>query len=91
MPRLASVEPPHMSCVIRIERAVNGYEVEMTDPKIRAENMKPNTKWRDPEVSFVFKTVKEVTDFLVANLDKALPMDEYETSFTKALKEGDDD
>ena len=80
-----------MGCVIRIERAVNGYEVEMTDPKIRAANQKANSRWRDPEVSFVFKTVEEVTKFLTSNLDKALPMDEYETSFDAAVTESEDD
>lgn len=80
-----------MATVIRIERAVNGYEVEMTDPKIAAENRKPNSRWKDPEVCFVFKTVEEVLGFLKSNLDKALPMDEYETSFDAALKESEDD
>jgi hypothetical protein len=30
-------------------------------------------------------------DFLDKNLEKALPMDEYESSFAEAAKEGEDD
>lgn len=78
-----------MSCVAKIEKAANGYEVEMTDPKIAAANAKPGARWRDPEVSFVFKTVEEVLGFLKTNLDKAVPIDEYGTSFDAAAKEED--
>lgn len=85
------------SYVCRIERLNNGYEVELTDPAIVAANKKrdnskgPYTPWRDPKVGYVFKTVKEVTDFLSKNLDKALPLDEYGSSFDDAVAEASED
>ena len=78
-------------CSVKIERAVNGYEVCLTDPKIAAENAKPNGKWRDPEREFVFDDIEGVLDFLEKNLDKALPMDDYESSFDMAANEEADD
>lgn len=80
--------------VIRIERLANGYEVEMTDPKIVAENRTPSDKlggWKDPKICYAFKTEAEVLAFLKSNLAKALPMDEYESSFSKAAMENEDD
>lgn len=81
-----------MACV-KIEKAQNGYEVEVTDPKIVAANRKDDMKgpWRDPCVSYVFKTVDEVLEFLKKNLDKALPADEFTTSFDAAVGEEEDD
>ena len=83
------------SCTIRIERLANGYTVRMTDPTIVAKNKKRDTRkprdpyvsYQDPEVTLAFETPKAVMKFLQENLEKALPMDEFETSFTKALKE----
>ena len=82
-------------CIIKIERAKNGFEVEMTDPAIVKANMKPSKggigPWKDPKVSYVFKTMDEMLSFIKANAEKALPMDEYESSFNDAAaKEGDD-
>ncbi len=80
--------------IVKIERLQNGYEVEMTDPAIAAQNKKSVGKlgvWKDPKVCYAFKTVDEVLGFLKGNLDKALPMDEYESAFTEASKEEDDD
>lgn len=70
----------------RIERAKNGYTVEMRDPKIVAENNRPKksgepSAWRDPNVEYVFKDIDGVLKFLKANLDKALPMDEFSSTF----------
>ena len=80
----------------RIEKMSNGYEVEIKDPEIVKKNAKRDTKtgytpYKDPTKSFVFKTVKEVLDFLEKNLDKALPDDEYETSFDLAMADDDED
>ncbi len=82
-----------MECCVCIERKTNGYEVEVTDPKIVAQNRKSDMKspWRNPKRSYVFSTVKEVLDFLNKNLDKALPTDEYTSSFDKAVGEMEDD
>jgi hypothetical protein len=77
--------------VVKIERLANGYEVEMSDPKIIEQNRKSKSSWKDPKVCYAFKTVDEVIQFLQANLDKAMPMDEYETNFDEAMKESEDD
>lgn len=76
--------------IVKIERAKNGYEVEMCDPKIKEKNESQKgvgSEYRDPYVSFVFKTVDEVMAFLEENLEKAVPMDDFETSFNEAVKE----
>lgn len=75
-----------------IERMANGYEVEITDPDIVKANRNsgPNKPWRNPKVSYGFKTVDEVLAFLKKNLDKALPADEYGSSFELASQEDDD-
>jgi hypothetical protein len=81
--------------VCKIERLENGFEVEIRDPKIAEQNMKSSKNgpsvWKDPNVSYAFKNVKEVLDFLGKNLEKALPMDEYESSFKEASKEDKED
>lgn len=82
--------------ICKIERMANGYEVEITDPKIVEQNRKASKggnpmPWKDPNVSYAFKTVKEVLDFLGKNLETALPMDEYESSFKEASKEDEED
>lgn len=79
-------------CRITISRLANGWSVRMTDPKIVEKNNKRDDKngyrpWTDPEVTFAFDTPKDVLKFLNANLEKALPTDEYDTSFAKALGE----
>lgn len=82
-----------MGCRVVIERKMNGYEVEVTDPEIKAKNEGPISigKYRSAEKEYVFKTVDEVLTFLTKNLDKALPADEYDSSFDEALTEEDDD
>lgn len=82
--------------VIKIERLKNGFEVEMTDPEIVAANRKPSkgnnpSPWKDPNVGYAFKTAAEVCKFLEANLDKALPMDEFESSFDEAAATEEED
>lgn len=75
----------------KIKRLANGYEVEIRDPEIvkanRDTSSKPSKPWRDPEVGYVFKTIGEVTVFLNNNLEKALPLDEYSSTFDVAAKE----
>lgn len=79
----------------RIERAKNGYTVEMRDPKIVAANNKTSKEpspYRNPNVEYVFKDIKGVLKFLEANLDKALPMDEFGSTFDEeAMKPMKDD
>lgn len=75
--------------LVKIERAMNGFEVEMCDPTIKAANQ-GDGPYRDPYVSYVFKTSAEVLSFLKENLDKAVPMDEYESTFNEAAMEEED-
>lgn len=82
-------------CTIRIERLQNGFTVRVTDPEIVKQNEKRNKSrdgeccapWQDPEVSYAFSTKEEVVDFIKGNIDKALPVDEYSSTFDKAVKD----
>lgn len=76
----------------RIERAANGYEVEISDPKIvkaNRERKDGSGVWRDPMVSFVFEDIDGVLNFLKSNLDKALVRDEFSSTFDLASAEKD--
>lgn len=82
----------------RIEKVANGFTVSMKDPDIvKANRKRENTKepspgrWQDPNKSFVFENVEDVLTFLQKTLPKALPADEYGSTFTKALQETDSD
>jgi len=79
-----------MHCRVVIERVANGYEVEVTDPKLKAKNM-GDGPYISSAKEYVFKTVDEVLTFLTKNLDKALPADEYDSSFDEALEEDEDE
>ena len=80
-------------CTIRIERLQNGYNVRMTDPKIVKENNERDKSskngcapWRDSQVSYAFTTADEVVAFIKDNIDKALPVDEFSSTFDEAAK-----
>jgi len=79
----------------RIERLTNGYLIRVDDPKIKKANQSrspdDNKPWKDPEREFVFKNIDEVLAWLKANLDKALPEDDYVSAFNAAVMEEDDD
>lgn len=78
---------------IVIERNQNGFEVTVTDPKIAAANEARSGKdgaiapWRDPSVEYQFTTKQQVMDFVEAAFDKALPEEEYSTTFDKLAKD----
>jgi hypothetical protein len=80
-------------CICQIDRVANGYKVEITDPAVVDANRKQSvTKsgsmpWKDPHTSYVFKDVDEVLAFLKEALPKAKPLDEYGSTFDKAVKE----
>ena len=84
-----------MSCV-RIERIQNGYTVAMDDPEIVKANRAPSKPggaykpYRDPRKEYAFTDVAGVMGFLEKNLDKALPVDDYSSSFDTAVAEDDD-
>lgn len=83
--------------VVKIEKLTNGYEVEYRDPDIVKANRAPTPKggmskpWRDPSRAMAFTTAKEVADFLSKNLDKMVADADYETSFSNALMEPEND
>jgi hypothetical protein len=83
---------------VTIEKATNGYTVEMRDPKIVAANMKRDAMdykdpkrgvYQDPQRTYVFTDMAALTKFLTDNLDKALAGSDYSSSF--ALLTEDDD
>lgn len=77
---------------IRIERQNSGgFEVSLTDPEIDARNRNSKEDWQDPCVEYSFKTWDEVSTFLDKVVDKALPADEYGSTFDKAAKEATDE
>lgn len=81
-----------MDGCVRIERATNGYTVNVSDPKIREANNKrdigskgPYAPYRDPNKEYIFTNIKTVLAFLEKNLDKALPKDDFGSSFDAAV------
>lgn len=79
-------------CILRVEKLTNGYEVEIHDPKIAEENMKPKSHWKDPWKGYAFKTSGEVSAFVGAVLDKITPPsseDEFAAAFKAATTEDD--
>jgi hypothetical protein len=78
-------------CICRIEKAVNGFEVEMYDPAVAKANAKSKGSWKDPMVTHVFNSMDDMLKFIKANLPAAGPEDEYGSSFDAMVKEEDDD
>lgn len=81
---------------VTIERVTNGWEVEYEDQEIVKANRSGSGKlgvstYKDPMKEMVFKSTKEVTDFLTKNLDKLCSEDEYSTSFSNALMDDEND
>lgn len=81
-------------CNINIERTQNGYLVRMTDPAIVEQNEKRDkgsdsccAPWQDPQVKYSFEDKQGVIDFITKNIDKALPVDEYSSTFDKLAKD----
>lgn len=83
-------------CDIRIQRHQNGYTVRITDPaKVKANRERDKNRgkdgccvseWQDPQVSYAFTTRDEVTTFIKDNIDKALPDDEFSSTFDAVVK-----
>jgi len=77
---------------MRIERNKNGYEVTVTDPAIVAANEKSRSSdgpsdWKNPDVEYQFQTKDQVLAFVTAAFDKALPEEEYSSTFDKLAKD----
>jgi hypothetical protein len=45
------------------------------------------SEWRDPQVSYAFSDRDGVIAFIKENIDKAMPVDEFSSTFDKAVKE----
>jgi hypothetical protein len=79
--------------VLRIEKLENGYEVEVCDPTILAENEKPKTAYKSPWKGYAFTTAEEVKNFVGEHLDSLKPPPdadaEYGSAFAKASSEED--
>lgn len=76
---------------IKIERIANGYEVCMKDPEIEKQNAASKGPWKDPEIEYAFKTEDEALAFLKKALKKLTAGGEYDTAFSKAMMEDDDE
>lgn len=77
--------------ILRVEKLENGYEVEVCDEKIMAENRKPKSVYEDPWKSYAFETAAGVVEFIKTHLDKLKPPpgaeEEYSSAFKMASKE----
>jgi len=80
-------------CIVRIEKLSNGFEVEIRDAKQADKNRssKIDAPYHDPWCCYAFKTTAEVCAFLDKNLDKAVPPDEFGSSFDAAVAEDEED
>jgi hypothetical protein len=82
---------------IRIKKLTNGYSVYYSDPDVvkandkRDMSSKGGMPYRSPEREMAFKDVESLTMFLRKNIDKLCSHDDYETSFSAAVMEQDDD
>jgi hypothetical protein len=82
---------------IRIKKLTNGYSLYFRDPEVVKANSsrdlsaKASKPYRNPEREMAFKNVKELTTFLNANLEKMCVAEDYETSFSNAVMESEDD
>lgn len=81
-----------MNARISISRVANGFIVEMTDPKIVAQNMKSDGKYRDPDIKYVAEDWDAVKKYLDGVTEDMLPPpeeSEYSNAFSEIAK-GDD-
>lgn len=76
---------------IEIEKAENGYIVEVHDPKIVRENQKSGAGWRDPDRYFLFNTWEKVVEFLRKSGDKLFAEGDYDAAFKAMVAEAKDD
>lgn len=80
-------------CNIGIERTQNGFLVRITDPDLVKKNNERDKSsdccapYQDPQVKYSFEDKAGVIDFITKNIDRALPVDEYSSSFDKAVKD----
>lgn len=85
---------------VRIERLANGFKVRLSDPKIVKQNKerdampydsKNRPPYQSPQREYVFTSVKAITAFLTANLDKMMPAGDFSSSFDSAVAAAEED
>ena len=60
--------------ILRVEKLANGFEVEICDPTIVAENNKPKSNsYKSPWVEYAFTTAPEVIEFIKLHLESLKP------------------
>lgn len=67
--------------VLRVGKIANGYEVEICDPAIVAENAKPKGSYKSPWVEYAFKDAEEVLAFIKLHLDSLKPEPDEESQY----------
>lgn len=77
----------HGNAILKVEKAENGYEVEVCDSKIMESNEKPKSEYKDPYKSYVFKTAEEVKNFIGEHLDSLKPPPDADTEYASAFDE----
>lgn len=74
---------------LSVKKLENGFEVRICDPKVRAENDKPKSNWKDPWKAYAFSTSEEVLEFIgkhMSNLPKS-DREKFDEAATEAFKE----
>jgi hypothetical protein len=59
--------------ILRVEKLAYGFEVEICDPTIVAENEKPKSNYKSPWVEYAFTTAPEVIEFIKLHLESLKP------------------
>lgn len=79
--------------IVRIEKAENGYSVEICDEKVMESNKKSKSVYADPWKEYLFKDAAGVVKFVGEHLDKLKPPpdadEEYGTAFAQAADKED--
>lgn len=73
-------------CILRVEKLENGYEVEIIDEKIVAQNEKPKSSWKDPWKSYAFENADSALEFIKTQFHKLKPPPSAEVEFDQAFK-----
>lgn len=73
--------------ILRVEKLANGFEVEICDPSIVAENEKPKSNYKSPWVEYAFTTAPEVIEFIKLHLESLKPEPDDEKQYQQAFAE----
>ena len=73
------------SCVLKIEKLENGYEVSIVDPATVKSNESGKGAYKDPWLDYAFKTAEEVKNFVGEHLDSLKPPPDAEKEYGDAF------